>query len=112
MQLRAIAIATFFLGVGFAGAPFDWRHALIAAVVLAIATLILEHFATPLVAFLLGFFGVVLTCYAQHGEFYPGLFIVAAGFGFLAGGSIGWRTAPAVFSAVGSVVGVALFFLR
>jgi hypothetical protein len=112
MQLRAIAIAAFFLGIGFAGAPFDWRHALIAAVVLAIATLVLEHFVTPLIGFLVGFFGVVLTCYAQHGEFYPGLFIVSAGFGFLAGGSIGWRTAPQVFSAVGAVVGVALFFLR
>ena len=111
-QLRAIAIAAFFLGIGFAGEPFVPMRALIAAVILLVASLIFQRLTTPLVSFIIAFAGLILTCYLQHSEFYPGEFVVALGFGLLAAASLGWRSAPATVSIVGVAIGTTLFFLR
>jgi hypothetical protein len=127
-QMRAAAIAAFFLGIGLAGEPFGPLHALVAALLLVIFTLLLERNATPLKGFILAFFGVMVTCALQHANvnpltapvdysgqiyygFYPGSAVVALGLGILVAASFGRRTAPEVISGAGAVVGTALFFL-
>lgn len=110
-QLVAVAIAAFFLGVGMAGAPFMPLHALLAIAVLLLVATALDRRQTPLIVFLFGLSGVLLTCYVQHGEIYPGTGIVGIGLGGLAAASLGRRTAPALVSVLGTVVGASLFFL-
>jgi hypothetical protein len=128
-QMRAAAIAAFFLGIGLAGTPLIWIHALAAALLLAILTLLLERKPTQLRAFILAFLGVLVTAALQHadanplaapwdysGEFYYGLYpgsgVVALGLGLVVAISYGRRTAPEVIGAVGAVVGTSLLFLQ
>jgi hypothetical protein len=110
-QLRAVAIAAFFLGIGMAGEPLAPMRALLAAGILLLLAIALEQRTSPLVIFLVAFVGVLLTCYLQHGEFYPGTGIVALGLGGLAASSLGRRTAPVAVVVLGTVVGTSLFFL-
>lgn len=110
-QLRAVAIAAFFLGIGMAGEPFAPLHALLAAALLLLVAVALEQRATPLIAFLFALAGVLLTCNLQHGEIYPGTGIVGLGLGGLAAASLGRKSAPAVVAVLGTVVGTSLFFL-
>jgi hypothetical protein len=110
-QLRAVAIAAFFLGIGMAGEPFAPLHAALAGAILLLIAIALEPRASPLVVFLFGFVGVLLTCQLQHGEIYPGTGIVGLGLGGLAASSIGRRSAPAAVAVLGTLVGSTLFFL-
>jgi len=110
-QLVAVAIAAFFLGLGMAGEPFAPLHALLAICILLLIAAALDRIASPLLVFLFGLTGVLLTCYLQHGEIYPGTGIVGIGLGGLAAASLGRRTAPAVVAALGTVVGTTLYFL-
>jgi hypothetical protein len=110
-QLRAVAVAAFFLGIGMAGEPLAPMHALLAAGILLLIAIALEQRTSALVMFLVGFVGVLLACYLQHGEFYPGTGIVGLGLGGLAASSFGRRTAPVAVAVVGTVVGTSLFFL-
>jgi hypothetical protein len=110
-QLRAVAIAAFFLGIGMAGEPFAPLHALLAAALLLLFAVALEPRSSPLIIFLFAFAGVLLTCDLQHGEIYPGTGIVGLGLGGLAASSFGRRTAPAAVAVLGTVVGAGLFLL-
>jgi hypothetical protein len=110
-QLVAVAIAAFFLGMGMAGEPFLPLHALLAIAILLLAATALDRRQTPLVVFLFGLAGVLLTCYLQHGEIYPGTGIVGIGLGGLAAASLGRRSAPALVAVLGTVVGTSLFLL-
>ena len=110
-QFLAVAIAAFFLGVGMAGEPFAPLRALLALTILLLVATALERRSSPLLVFLFGLAGVLLTCYLQHDEIYPGTGIVGIGLGGLAAASLGRRTAPAVVATVGTIVGTGLFFL-
>ena len=110
-QLRAVAIAAFFLGIGLAGEPLSPQHALLAAAILALVAVALEASATALIVFLSAVAAVLVTCYVQHGEIYPGSGIVAIGLGGLAASSMGRPWAPALIAVLGTAVGTALFFL-
>jgi hypothetical protein len=110
-QLVAVAIAAFFLGVGMAGEPLAPLHAVLAIAILLLIATAFGRRHSPLTVFLLGFTGVLLTCYLQHGEIYPGTGIVGLGLGGLAASSLGRRTAPVLVAALGTVVGAALFVL-
>jgi|GEM_PF-6538235 hypothetical protein len=110
-QLRAVAIAAFFLGIGMSGEPFAPLHALLALALLLLFAVALEARASPLIIFLFALAGVLLTCDLQHGEIYPGTGIVGLGLGGLAASSFGRRTAPAAVAVLGTVVGASLFFL-
>ena len=110
-QTRAVAIAAFFLGIGMAGEPFVPLRAALAAGILLLVAVAVERRASPLVTFLVAFVGVMLTCYLQHDEIYPGTGIVGIGLGALAAASLGRRTAPALVATLGTVVGAGLFFL-
>ncbi len=110
-QLVAVAIAAFFLGIGMAGEPFVALHALLAITILLLMATALDRRQTPLVVFLFGLGGVLLTCYLQHGEIYPGTGIVGIGLGALAAASLGRRTAPTAIATLGTVVGASLFLL-
>ncbi|MFZ0362799.1 MAG: hypothetical protein WAL67_01185 [Candidatus Cybelea sp.] len=110
-QLVAVAIAAFFLGIGMAGEPFERLHALLAIAILLLIAVALESRHSPLIAFLFALAGVLLTCYLQHGEIYPGTGIVGIGLGGLAAASLGRRSAPAFVATLGTLVGAGLFFL-
>jgi hypothetical protein len=127
-QMRAAAIAAFFLGIGLAGEPLMPLHALVAALLLMILVLLLERNPTPLKGFIVAFVGVLLTSAIQHADsnllvapvdytgqvwygLYPGSGVVALGLGILVATSFGRRTAPEVISGLGAVVGTSLFFL-
>ena len=127
-QMRAAAIAAFFLGVGLAGEPFQPLHALVAALIVAILCLVLERNGTPLRGFLLAFFGTMIATALQHANvnpltqpidysgqvyygIYPGSAVVALGLGLVVAASYGRRTAPEVIGGLGAVVGTGLFFL-
>ncbi len=111
-QLLAVAIAAFFLGIGLAGEPLVPLRAIVAGVVLVMAAVVLGRHASALVIFLVGFLGVLLTCYFQRQDYYLlGSGVVALGLGGLAASSYGRRTAPFIIVAVGAVVGAGLFFL-
>jgi len=110
-QLRAVAIAAFFLGIGLAGEPFAPQHALLAAAIVALVAVALESRATGAIVFLASLAGVLLTCYLQHGEIYPGTGIVGLALGGLAASSLGRPWAPAVVAILGTAVGASLFFL-
>ena len=110
-QLLAVAIAAFFLGLGMAGEPFAPLHALVALAILLLVAMALSRSTSQLVAFLFGVAGVLLACYLQHGEIYPGTGIVGIGLGGLAAASLGRRTAPAFVAVLGTVVGTSFFFL-
>jgi len=110
-QLRAVAIAAFFLGMGMAGQPFELRQALLAIALLLLFAVAFEPRSSPLLIFLFAFAGVLLTCYLQHGEIYPGTGIVGLGLGGLAASSFGRRTAPAAVAILGTAVGAGIFFL-
>jgi hypothetical protein len=110
-QLHAVAIAAFFLGIGMAGEPFAPLQALLAAAILLLVAVVLEQRASPLIIFLFGLAGVLLTCDLQHGEIYPGTGIVALGLGALAASSFGRPNAPTAVAVLGTVVGTSLFLL-
>ncbi len=110
-QLLAVAIAAFFLGVGMAGEPFAPLHALLAITILLLIAAALDRRRSPLIAFLFGIAGVLLTCYLQHGEIYPGTGVVGLGLGGLAASTLGRRTAPVAVAVLGTIVGTGLFFL-
>lgn len=110
-QMLAVAIAAFFLGLGMAGEPFAPLHALVALAILLLVAMPLGRSTSHLVAFLFGVAGVLLACYLQHGEIYPGTGIVGIGLGALAAASLGRRTAPAFVAVLGTVVGTSFFFL-
>lgn len=110
-QTIAVAIAAFFLGIGMAGQPFAPLHALLALAILLLIATALDRRHTPLIVFLFGLTGVLLTCYLQHAEIYPGTGIVGIGLGGLAAASLGRRTAPALVAVLGTVVGTSLYFL-
>lgn len=110
-QLLAVAIAAFFLGIGMAGEPLAPLHALLAIAILLLIASALDRRHSPLIVFLFGLTGVLLTCYLQHGEIYPGTGIVGIGLGGLAASSLGRRTAPAAVVVLGTLVGASLFFL-
>jgi hypothetical protein len=110
-QLVAVAIAAFFLGIGMAGEPFAPLHALLALAILLLLATALGRGASPLIVFLFGVTGVLLTCYLQHAEIYPGTGIVGIGLGGLAASSLGRRTAPVAIAALGTVVGAGFYFL-
>ncbi len=111
-QLLAVAIAAFFLGIGLAGEPLVPLRAIVAGVVLVVAAIVLGRRASALVIFLVGFLGVLLTCYLQRQDYYLlGSGVVALGLGGLAASSYGRRTAPFIIVAVGAIVGAGLFFL-
>ncbi len=110
-QLVAVAIAAFFLGIGMAGEPFAPLHALLAISILLLFATALDRRHSPLTVFLFGLVGVLLTCYLQHGEIYPGTGIVGIGLGGLAASSLGRRSAPALVATLGTLVGAGLYFL-
>jgi hypothetical protein len=110
-QLLAVAIAAFFLGIGMAGEPFAPLHALLAIAILLLIATALDRRHSPIIVFLFGLSGVLLTCYLQHGEIYPGTGIVGIGLGGLGASSLGRRTAPAAVAVIGTLVGTSLFFL-
>jgi hypothetical protein len=110
-QLLAVAIAAFFLGVGMAGAPFSPLHAMLAIAILLLVAIALERRHSPLLVFLFGLAGVLLTCNLQHGEIYPGSGIVGIGLGGLAAASLGRPAAPIVITLLGTLVGVSLYLL-
>jgi hypothetical protein len=117
-QLRAVAIAAFFLGLGMAGQPFELRQALLALALLLLVAVILELLLAvareprpALIVFLFALAGVLLTCDLQHGEVYPGTGIVGIGLGGLAAASYGRKTAPAAVAVLGTLVGTGIFFL-
>lgn len=110
-QLVAVAVAAFFLGVGMAGEPFVPLHALLALTILLLIATALDRRASPAIVFLFGLCGVLLTCYLQHAEIYPGTGIVGIGLGGLAAASLGRRTAPAVIASIGTLVGAGIYFL-
>jgi hypothetical protein len=107
----AVAIAAFFLGVGMAGEPLAPRNALLALAILLFVAVAIGRRAGNLLLFLFAFAGVLLTCYLQHGEIYPGTGVVGLGLGGLAAASFGRRHAPALIAGLGTVVGAGLFFL-
>jgi hypothetical protein len=110
-QMLAVAIAAFFLGIGMAGEPFAPLHALPALAILLLIAVALGRSTSHLVIFLFGLAGVLLACYLQHGEIYPGTGVVGIGLGALGASSLGRRTAPAFVAVLGTVVGTGLFFL-
>lgn len=110
-QPVAVAIAAFFLGIGMAGQPFAPRHALLAIAILLFIGVALGRRASNLLVFLFSLAGVLLACYLQHNEIYPGTGVVGVGLGGLAAASLGRRYAPTLISVLGTVVGVTLFYL-
>jgi hypothetical protein len=110
-QLVAVAIAAFFLGIGMAGEPIAPLHALLAIALLLLIATALARTHSPLIVFLFGLTGVLLTCYLQHDEIYPGTGIVGIGLGGLAAASLGRRNAPALVAALGTIVGASLYLL-
>ena len=127
-QVRAVAVAALFLGVGLAGEPLQPVHVLIAAGVLAILALALERPGTPLQVFVVGFFGVLIATALSHAyvgpafrpqtfaqqlylNVYPGSGVVGIGLGLLGAASDGRKDAPKVIAAIGALVGVVLLLL-
>lgn len=110
-QLVAVVVAAFFLGIGLAGEPLEPLRATVCAAILAAAAVLLGSRASPLVTFLVGFLGVLLTCFLQHGAAYPGSGVIALGLGALAASSFGRKLAPALIATLGALIGAGLFFL-
>jgi hypothetical protein len=111
-HVAAVAVAAYLLGLGLAGRPFLSMHALIALVIVLVGAVIASLRPSTLGMFLLGFFGVIVTAYAQHADGYLlGTGIVALGLGALATASYGRRQAPVVIALVGALVGAGLYFL-
>jgi hypothetical protein len=94
-----------------AGEPFAPLHALLALTILLLIALAFDRRSSPSIVFLFGVAGVLLTCYLQHNEIYPGTGIVGIGLGGLAASSLGRRTAPVFVAVLGTLVGTGLFFL-
>ncbi|HEY3675696.1 MAG TPA: hypothetical protein VGK84_06850 [Candidatus Tumulicola sp.] len=111
-QVAAVAVAAYLLGLGLAGQPFFALHALIALAIVLVGAIIVSMRPSTLGIFLLGFFGVIVTAYAQHTDGYLlGTGIVALGLGALGASSYGRRTAPVLIALVGAAIGAGLFFL-
>lgn len=125
---RATGIAAFFLGVGLAGHPFDLLAALVAGGLILVMVLALERPGTPFKAFLVGLVGVLVVAALQHVTIgpsmhpqvfayqlyfglYPGSGVVGLGLGLLSAASFGRPHAPYAMAVIGTLVGVALFFL-
>jgi hypothetical protein len=110
-QLIAVAVAAFFLGLGMAGEPLAPLHALLAIAILLLIATALQRNISPLVVFLFGLTGVLLTCYLQHNEIYPGTGIVGLGLGGLATASLGRPHAPTLIAVLGAIIGASLYYL-
>jgi hypothetical protein len=111
-HVASIAVAAYILGMGLAGRPVFAVHALIALAIVLVGAIVVSVRPSTLGMFLLGFFGVIVTAYAQHTDGYLlGTGIVALGLGALAASSYGRRTAPILIALVGAVIGCGLFFL-
>jgi hypothetical protein len=110
-QLIAVAIAAFFLGLGMAGEPLAPLHALLAIAILLLIAVALQRSASHLIVFLFGLTGVLLTCFLQHSEIYPGTGIVGLGLGGLGTASMGRPSAPTLIAVLGTIVGASLYFL-
>lgn len=110
-EIAAVAAAAFFLGIGLAGEPLNPFRALLAGAILVAVSLLLGPKASPLVTFLTGFAGVIVTCVLQHGVAYPGTGILALGLGGLAASAFGRRMAPALIASLGAIIGSGLFFI-
>ena len=110
-QMRAVAIAALFLGVGMAGQPLEPLHLLLAGALLLLFAVAFERGPTMLLVFLFGFAGVLLACYVQHAEVYPGTGVVGLGLGGLAAASSGRPYAPYAIAGLGAIIGTTLFFL-
>jgi hypothetical protein len=127
-QVRAVAIAAVFLGVGLAGEPLQPARVLVAALAVAVLAFALERPGTPLQIFVVAFFGVLISAalahayigpamraatFAQQAYFnlYPGCGVVGIGLGLLGAASHGRKHAPKVIAAIGAALGTALFFL-
>ena len=110
-QVVAVAVAAVFLGIGLAGEPLMPLRALIAAVLVIGAALALSRLASPLLTFLLGFFGVIVAHFLQNEDPYLlGTGVVALALGALAASSYGRRLAPVLIVAIAAIVGAGLFF--
>ena len=109
--MRALAIAAFFLGIGLAGEPLMPVHALVAAGVLVVVTLVLERRPTPVVVFAAAVLELMFVCFVQHDEVYPGTGVVAFGLAMLSLASLGRPYAPVVIGSLGALLGTGLFFL-
>lgn len=110
-QLVAVAVAAVFLGIGLAGEPLLPLRALIAAVLVIGTALLLSRRASPLVTFLVGFLGVIVTHFLQDQDPYLlGTGVVALALGALAASSYGRRLAPALIVVLGAAIGAGLFF--
>lgn len=110
-QLVAVAIAAFFLGIGMAGEPLVPLRALLAGAILLLVAAALGARHSPLIVFLFGLCGVLLTCYLQHWEIYPRPLVVGIGLGALATASLGRKHAPTLIAVLGTVVGTSTYFL-
>ncbi len=112
-QLRAVAIAAFFLGMGMAGEPLMPLRALLAVGLMLLVVTLLHERSSPLVIFLVATVGVLLTCYLQRSDIYDPerTAVVAVGLGGLAASSFGRRTAPVATAVLGTLIGIGLFFL-
>jgi hypothetical protein len=109
--LAAVATAAFFLGIGLAGEPLSPLRALVAGALLVLVAVLFGGRASPLLTFLTGFLGVIVTCVLQHGVAYPGTGVIALGLGVLGASSFGRRLAPALIASLGAVIGSGLFFI-
>lgn len=94
-----------------AGEPLEPLHVLLAAALLLLFAVALDRRPTTLLVFAFGFAGVLLSCFVQHSEVYPGTGIVGLGLGGLGAASFGRPHAPGVILVLGAVIGTALFFL-
>ena len=110
-QTVAVAVAAVFLGIGLAGEPLLPLRALIAALLVIGTALLLGRRSSPMLAFLIGFLGVIVTHFLQDQDPYLlGTAVVALALGALAASSYGRRLAPALIVVLGAVIGAGLFF--
>jgi hypothetical protein len=111
-HVAAAAIAAYLLGLGLAGQPLFPVHALIALAIVLVGAIVVSIRPSTLGIFLLSFFGVIVTAYAQHADGYLlGTAVVALGLGGLAAASYGRAMAPLLIVIVGAIIGAGLFFL-
>jgi len=87
-------------------------RALLALAILLLIAIGLERRSSPLVIFLVAIVGVLLTAYLQRDNIDNPVFtgVLALALGGLAASSHGRRTAPALISVLGTLLGVGLFF--
>jgi len=111
-HIGGVSFAAYLLGMGLAGAPLLVAHALLALLIVIAGAAVVSFRPSTLGMFLLGFFGVIVTAYAQHTDGYLlGTGVVALGLGGLAAASYGRRLAPVLIAIVGAAIGCGLYFV-